>query len=260
MTGRLVGKVALVTGGTSGIGAGTVRRLVAEGAKVAFTGSNAEAAAALCAETGACFHAHRVQEASGWDALMGQILSDFGRLDIAFANAGIEAGDSSVESIDIEGWNNIIAVNQTGVMLTIQHAVRAMRNNPGGATGSIIVNSSMNANRAMGNFVGYSVSKAAVVALAKSAAMHCAQSGTKIRVNAILPGVVETDMIKTVIDRAPDSAAARAMFEGMSPMKRMAQVEEITGLVVFLASDEAAFISGGEYVIDGASTAGTMGV
>jgi 3(or 17)beta-hydroxysteroid dehydrogenase len=145
-------------------------------------------------------------------------------------------------------------------MLTIQHAVRAMRSNPGGPTGSIIVNSSMNANRAMGNFVGYSVSKAAVVALAKSAAMHCAQSGTKIRVNAILPGVVETDMIKTVIDRAPDSAAARAMFEGMSPMKRMAQVEEITGLVVFLASDEAAFISGGEYVIDGASTAGTMGV
>jgi 3(or 17)beta-hydroxysteroid dehydrogenase len=260
MAGRLEGKVALVTGGTSGIGAGTVRRLVAEGAKVAFTGSNAEAAAALCAETGATFHAHRVEDAASWDALMSKILNDFGRLDIAFANAGIEAGDGTVEGIEIEGWNNIIAVNQTGVMLTVQHAIRAMRANPGGATGSIIVNSSMSANRVMGNFVAYSVSKAAIVALTKSAAMHCAESGTKIRVNAILPGVVETDMIKTVIERAPDSNAARAMFEGMSPMRRMAQVEEITGLVTFLASDEAGFISGGEYVIDGATSAGMMGV
>ncbi len=260
MAGRLESKVALVTGGTSGIGAGTVRRLVTEGAKVVFTGSNVEAAQKICAETGAVFHPHRVQEAPSWEALMANILGEFGRLDIAFANAGVEAGDGSVEEIDIEGWNNIIAVNQTGVMLTIQHAIRAMKANPDGATGSIIVNSSMNANRAMGNFVGYSVSKAAVVALAKSAAMHCAQSGTKIRVNAILPGVVETDMIRTVIDRAGDPQAARAMFEGMSPMKRMAQVEEITGLVTFLASDEAGFISGGEYVIDGASTAGTMGV
>ncbi len=260
MSKRLAGKVALVTGGTSGIGAGTVRRLVAEGAQVAFTGSNAEAAATLCAETGATFYPHRVQEETSWEPLMAMILSKFGRLDIAFANAGVEAGDSSVETITIEGWNSIIAVNQTGVMLTIQHAIQAMRNNPEGPTGSIIVNSSMNANRAMGNFVGYSVSKAAVIALAKSAAMHCAQSGTKIRVNAILPGVVETDMIKTVIDRSGDPAAARTMFEGMSPMKRMAQVEEITGLVTFLASDEAGFISGGEYVIDGASTAGTMGV
>ena len=260
MTGRLEGKVALVTGGTSGIGAGTVRRLVAEGAKVAFTGSNAEAASLLCAETGATFHTHRVQEAASWEGLMGRIHGDYGRLDIAFANAGIEAGDGSVEEIDIDGWNTIIAVNQTGVMLTVQHAIRAMRANRGGPAGSIIVNSSMSANRAMGNFVAYSVSKAAIVALTKSAAMHCAQSGTKIRVNAILPGVVETDMIKTVIDRSPDSAAARAMFEGMSPMKRMAQVEEITGLVTFLASDEAGFISGSEYVIDGATSAGMMGV
>jgi 3(or 17)beta-hydroxysteroid dehydrogenase len=257
---RLEGKVALITGGTSGIGAGAVRRLVGEGAKVAFTGSNAEAAAKLCSETGAMFHSHRVQEAGSWPALMEAVLGQFGRLDIAFANAGIEAGDSSVEAIDFDAWQNIIAVNQTGVMLTVQHAIRAMRNNPEGATGSIIINSSMNANRAMGNFVGYSVSKSAVVALAKSAAMHCAQSGTKIRVNAILPGVVETDMIKTVIDRAPDPAVARGMFEGMSPMKRMAKVEEVTGLVAFLASDDAAFISGAEYVIDGAATAGTMGV
>jgi 3(or 17)beta-hydroxysteroid dehydrogenase len=260
MSKRLERKVALVTGGTSGIGAGTVRRLVAEGASVLFTGSNEEAAAKICAETGARFRSHRVQETASWKPLMEEITASYGRLDIAFANAGIEAGDGSIESINKEGWDAIIDVNLTGVMLTVRAAVALMKDNPDGATGSIIVNSSMNAHRAMGNFMGYSVAKAAVVAVTKSVAVHCGNQGYKIRCNAILPGVVETDMIRGVIDRAPDPSAARASFEGMAPMKRMAQVEEITGLVVFLASDEAAFISGSEYVIDGATTAGMMGV
>lgn len=112
----------------------------------------------------------------------------------------------------------------------------------------------------MGNYVAYSVTKAAVVALVKSAAIHCASQGYAIRINAILPGVVETDMIRGVIDRSPDAAAARAAFEGMAPMNRMAQLNEISALVAFLASDEAAFISGADYVIDGAATAGMMGV
>ncbi len=257
---RLEGKVALVTGGTSGIGAGTVRRLAAEGARVAFTGSNAAAAEQLCAETGATFHPHRVQDAASWPALMAAVLDSYGRLDIAFANAGIEAGDNSVESIAIEGWNQIIAVNLTGVMLTAQAAVRAMRNNPGGPGGAIIVNSSMSAYRPMGNFIAYSTTKAALIALSKSVAIHCASQGLKIRCNTIHPGVVETDMIRAVIERSPDPRAARAQFEAMAPLKRMAQVSEVAALVAFLASDEAAFISGSEYGIDGASTAGMMGV
>jgi 3(or 17)beta-hydroxysteroid dehydrogenase len=260
MAGRLDGKAALVTGGTSGIGAGAVRRLAAEGAQVAFTGSNAAAAARLMAETGASFHAHRVEDASAWPALMTTIIGRYRRLDIAFANAGIEAGDGSVESITIDGWNRLLAVNLTGVMLTAQAAVRAMRVNPGGATGAIIINSSMSAYRPMGNFVGYSTTKGALIALSKSVAMHCANEGLKIRCNSIHPGVVETDMIRGVINRAPDPAAARAQFEGMAPLKRMAKVEEVAALVAFLASDEASFISGSEYSIDGASTAGMMGV
>jgi 3(or 17)beta-hydroxysteroid dehydrogenase len=260
MSGRLEGKVALITGGTSGIGAGAVRRLTSEGAQVVFTGSNAEAAATISAETGATFRAHRVQEADSWAAVMDEIRTTHGRLDIAFANAGVESGDGSVESITVEGWSSILDVNLTGVMLTAKAAVAAMKDNPSGATGSIIINSSMNAHRAMGNFMAYSVTKAAVVALTKSIAVHCGNQGYKIRCNAILPGVVETDMIRGVINRAPDPAAARAQFEGMAPLKRMAQVDEIAGLVAYLASDEAAFISGSEYVIDGATTAGMMGV
>ena len=260
MQGRLEGKVALVTGGTSGIGAGAVVRLAAEGAKVLFTGSNAAAAETLCAETGAHFVMHRVQDEAGWPALAEQVLADFGRLDIAFANAGTEAGDASIEDITIEGWNNVIGVNQTGVMLTVQHAIRMMKRNPEGPTGSIIVNSSMNAHRAMGNFAAYSVSKAAVVALTKSAAVHCGNQGYRIRVNAILPGVVETSLIGNLIAQAPDPTAARAAYEGMSPLRRMATVSEIAGLVAWLGSDEASFVSGSEYVIDGATTAGMMGV
>lgn len=260
MTGQLAGKVALITGGTSGIGAGTVRRFAAEGAKVIFTGSNAEAAAALCAETGATFRAQRVEEPTGWVSLMEMIKSDFGRLDVAFANAGTEIGDSNVEEIEYDNWMRLIGINLTGVMLAAQHAVRAMRANPGGATGSIIINSSMNAYRPMGNYVAYSTTKGAHIALSKSIALHCASQKTKIRCNTIHPGVVETEMIRGVIDRAPDSVAARAQFEAMAPLGRMAQVDEVAGLVTFLASDAAGFISGSEYGIDGASTAGMMGL
>jgi len=192
--------------------------------------------------------------------LIDELLSSHGRMDIVFANAGIEAGDGSIESITLAGWQNILDVNLTGVMLTARAAVTMMARNPGGPTGSIIINSSMNANRAMGNFMAYSVTKSAVVALTKSIATHCGNQGYRIRCNAILPGVVETDMIKGVIDRAPDPVAARGQFEGMSPLKRMARVEEIAALVAFLASDEASFISGSEYVIDGATTSGMNGV
>lgn len=260
MTQRLDGKVALVTGGTSGIGAGTVERLAQEGAHVVFTGSNAAAAEALATRTGALFQAHNVTDAASWPALMDMIRTKFGRLDIAFANAGTENGDASVEDISLEGWSTVIGVNQTGVMLTVQHAIRAMKANPGGPTGSIIVNSSMNAHRAMGNFVAYSVSKAAVVALVKSAAVHCGNQRYRIRVNAILPGVVETAMIRGLIDGSPDPAATRAAYEGMSPLGRMATLEEVAGLVAWLSSDESRFVSGSEYVIDGATTAGMMGV
>ncbi|MGO4166548.1 3(or 17)beta-hydroxysteroid dehydrogenase [Novosphingobium sp. PhB57] len=257
---RLEGKVALVTGGTSGIGAGAVQRLCAEGARVVFTGSNRNAADAVCSQTGAEFVSHNVRDGAAWDALSARIANDYGRLDFAFANAGTEHGDGSVEDISLEGWENVIGVNQTGAMLTVQHAMRLMAKNPDGPTGSILVNSSMNAHRAMGNFVAYSVSKAAVVALVKSAAVHAGNRKYGIRVNAILPGVVETALIRNLIETSGDPATTRAAYEGLSPFGRMARVEEIAGLVAWFASDESQFVSGSEYVIDGATTAGMMGV
>lgn len=260
MSRRLDGKVALVTGGTSGIGAGTVARLSEEGAKVIFTGSNEAAAEKVRTASGAEFVKHNVTDASAWDGLMAHILKKYGRLDIAFANAGTESGDASIEDITIDGWNNVMGVNLTGVMLTMQHAMRAMAKNADGPTGSIVVNSSMNAHRAMGNFVAYSVSKSAVIALVKSAAVHAGNQKYKIRVNAVLPGVVETAMIANLINKSPDPAATRGAYAGLSPMGRMATVDEIAGMVAWLASDEAKFCSGSEFTMDGATTAGMNGV
>lgn len=256
----LQGKVALITGGTSGIGAGTVRHFRREGAEVVFTGSNEAAARIICAETGAHFVPQRVEDPDSWPPVMDFIAQTFGRLDIAFANAGTEKGDGDIEHVSFEGWQSILAVNLTGVMLTVQHAVRMMRTNPDGPKGSIILNSSMNAQRPLGNYVAYSTTKGALIALAKSTAVHCAQSKTAIRCNSIHPGVVETEMIRAVIDSTPDPAAARAQFESMAPMGRMAQVDEVAALVAYLGSDEAAFISGSEFAIDGATNAGMMGV
>lgn len=255
---RLEGKVALVTGGTSGIGAATVRRLASEGATVVFTGRKAEAARPIEAETGGIFVAHSIEDRGGWDAVTATIRDRCGRLDIAFANAGIEGGDTNIEGITPEAWDQIVEVNLTGPMLTAQHAIRLMRGNPGGTGGSIILNSSMNGILALAGNVGYSTTKGALRLLSKSIAMHCAVNGLNIRCNSIHPGVVETQLISDAIAGAPDPAAARTLLEGLAPMKRMASVEEIAGLVAYLASDEAAFVTGSEYGIDGGSTAGMI--
>lgn len=256
----LKGKVALITGGTSGIGRACVERLTADGAKVVFTGSNAEKAQSLSEATGATFVKAAVQKPADWARVEALIKSDFGRLDIAFANAGTERGDANVEAVTLEAWNDIVGINQTGVLLTIKSAIALMKRNPEGPGGSIIVNSSMNANRALSNYISYSVTKAAVVAMVKATAIHCGLEKLNIRCNAILPGVVETDMIAGIIASCPDPDAARAAYEGMSPMGRMAKLEEVAGLVAYLSSDEAAFINGADYAIDGATTAGMTGV
>ena len=153
----LTGKVALVTGGTSGIGRATVQRLARDGAQLVFTGSKEDAAATLSAETGARFVKARVQEEADWARVADLIATEFGRLDIVFANAGTESHDGSVESISMDGWNGIIGVNQTGVMLTARTALGLMRANPGGPCGSIIINSSMSAHKVMGIIMAYSV-------------------------------------------------------------------------------------------------------
>lgn len=260
MAGRLAGKVALITGGTNGIGEAAVRGLVAQGAQVAFTGNNQAAGDLIAAETDGLFVRHAVQDADGWADVSQAIRDRFGRLDIAFANAGINAGDSDIETVSVEDWRNIVDVNLTGSMLTCQNAIALMKANPEGPGGSIILNSSINGILALAGDVTYSTTKGALRLLAKSVAVHCAKSRLNIRCNSIHPGVVETPLIRGAIDGAPDPAAARTMLENIAPMGRLGRTEEIVALVAYLASDDAKFITGAEMVIDGGSTAGLPGV
>ena len=260
MTGQLKDKVALVTGGTNGIGEAAVHGLVAAGARVVFTGGNEEAAERICGETGALFVKHRVQDAPGWERVTNTIRDKMGRLDIAFANAGINEGDSDIETVSLEAWRNIVDVNLTGSMLTCQHAIALMKQNPGGSGGSIVLNSSINGILALAGDVTYSTTKGALRLLAKSVGVHCAREGLNIRCNTIHPGVVETPLIQGAISQAPDPKAARTLLENVAPMGRLGRTEEIVGLLIYLASDAAQFITGAELVIDGGATAGLPGV
>jgi NAD(P)-dependent dehydrogenase (short-subunit alcohol dehydrogenase family) len=258
--GRLDGRVALVTGGTAGIGEAAVRRFAAEGASVVFTGSNVAAATALEAATGAWFVKHDVADAETWPALMSAIKDRHHRLDIAFANAGIEGKDTNIEDIEIAAWREVLDVNLTGVMLTCQHSIRLMKQNPGGSSGSIIINSSINGIMALPGNVAYTTTKGAVRLLSKSVAVYCARQGLHIRCNSVHPGVIDTPIIRRAIAGAPDSDGARKFLEGISPMRRLGTSEEVATVVAFLASDEASLMNGAEVVADGGSIAGLVGV
>ena len=257
---KLDGKVALVTGGTNGIGEAAVRGLVAEGARVVFTGNNAQAAGSICEQTGAVFVQHRVQDAAGWEGVTEVIRSRFGRLDVAFANAGTHAGDSDIETVPLEAWQHIIDVNLTGAMLTCKHAIELMKHNPGGPGGSIVINSSINGILALAGDVTYSTTKGALRLLAKSVAVHCARNRLGIRCNSIHPGVIATPLIEGAIAGAPDPAAARSVLENVAALGRLGRSEEVVALLVYLASDDARFVTGSEMVIDGGATAGLPGV
>ena len=260
MTGKLAGKVALITGGTSGIGKAAVEGFTREGAGVVFTGNNQEAGNTIAAATGAIFVQHAVQDVSGWEQVKRMVRDHFGRLDIAFANAGTNAGDSDIESVTVDAWQNLLDINLTGPMLTVKASVELMRANPEGSGGSSIINSSINGILALAGDVTYSTTKGALRLLAKSSAVHLAREKTNIRVNTIHPGVIETALITGAIDGAPDPAAARGMLENIAPVGRMGSMAEIVSLLMYLASDDSKFMTGSEIVIDGASTAGLPGV
>ena len=260
MANRLNGKIALITGGTNGIGRAAVYGLSEEGARVVFTGNNAAAGAEVAEQAGAIFVQHAVQDVEGWTAVKQTVLEHHGRLDITFSNAGTNIGDSDIETVEVDAWKNLIDVNLTGMMLAIKASIELMKQNPDQSGGSIVLNSSINGILALAGDVTYSTTKGALRLLAKSTAVHLAQTNTGIRCNSIHPGVIETPLIQGAIDGAPDPQAARNMLEGIAPVGRLGSMEEIVSLLIYLASDDAKFVTGSEIVIDGGSTAGLPGV
>jgi 3alpha(or 20beta)-hydroxysteroid dehydrogenase len=241
--GKLDGKVALVTGGARGMGASHVRTFLDEGAKVVFGDVREEEGRALGEKLGdGCrFVPHDVTTEEGWSAIVEYTLSTFGRLDILVNNAGI-LGFQSFPDMTVADFRRFLEVNLVSQWLGIKHAGEVMSEG-----GSIINISSVNGLVGSAGMTGYSASKFGIRGLTKSAALELGPR--KIRVNSVHPGGVATPMV----GRAGETSGG--MMAGLA-IPRFARPQEISNMVLFLASDDSSYCTGSEFVVDGGMTAG----
>ena len=247
--GRLEGKSCLISGGSKGLGAAQARLFAREGARVA-VGDILESDGGRLVEelraSGAAsvFLRLDVTSEADWEGAVGAVMCELGTLDVLVNNAGIY-NRALVEDTTLEEWERVMSVNSTGVFLGTKHAIPAMRRSGGGS----IVNMS-----SVAGLVGsrtqtvYNASKGAVRLLTKSTAVQYAADG--IRANSVHPGVIETDMMKEVV-RNEDERATRV---SLTPIGRFGTAEDVAHGVLFLASDEASYVTGAELVIDGGLT------
>lgn len=241
---RLKGKVAIVTGAAQGMGASHARVFIREGAKVVLTDLNEEKGEALAAELGenALFVKQNVTSESDWARVVSTTEEQFGPVGVLVNNAGITMSKSLLDT-SLEDYRRILDINQVSVFLGMKAVVPSMKKAGGG---SIVNVSSING--LVGGAIGYTDSKFAVRGMTKAAALEVASSG--IRVNSVHPGVIETPMIMQ-----SDTKAAVEEFAKHIPLKRLAKSEEVSSLILFLASDESSYSTGSEFVVDGGITA-----
>ncbi len=258
---RLDGKIALVTGAARGIGAGIARSFASEGARVWLTDIDLTGVQTLAEELGPehRFAALDVGDEAQWVAVVDTLLAEEGRLDILVNNAGITGLEESGETHDPEHatlaeWRRVHRVNLDGTFLGCKFAIRAMR--PAG-TGSIINISSRSGLVGMPGAAAYASSKAAIRNHSKSVALWCAQQRLAIRCNSVHPAAIMTPMWEVLLAGSDDREARIAAFVKDTPLRRFGTVEEVAALVLFLASDEAPYITGSELDIDGGLLAGS---
>jgi len=251
MTGRLQGKVAIVTGAARGQGEAEARRFHAEGAQVLLTDVlDAEGAAVAGAlGDGTAYHHLDVTSEDEWIAAVGECEERFGPVTILVNNAGI-LDFGPVEKQDVERFRRVIDVNLTGTMLGIKSVVPSMRSAGGGSIVNISSNSGI---WGIPQAAAYCSSKWAVRGLSKAAALELGRHG--IRVNSVHPGGVDTPMVSGPGHDPNDTTWAKRL-----PLGRFGQPEEIAAVVTFLASDEAAYVTGAEWSVDGGATAGDRGL
>jgi NAD(P)-dependent dehydrogenase (short-subunit alcohol dehydrogenase family) len=245
MSQRLNGRVAVITGGASGIGLASARRLAAEGARVIVADVDATSGKAAADEVGGEFVATDVTDESQVQVLFQTAVDRFGSLDIAFNNAGISPPeDDSILTTGIAAWQKVQQVNLTSVYLCCKYAIPHMRAQ---GKGSIINTASFVA--VMGaatSQISYTASKGGVLAMSRELGVQFARDG--VRVNALCPGPVNTPLLRELFAKDPERAARRLVHV---PMGRFAEPEEIAGAVAFLASDDSSFITASQFLVDG---------
>jgi 3(or 17)beta-hydroxysteroid dehydrogenase len=254
MPGRVEGKVVLVTGAASGLGAAAARMLVREGARVAITDLNEAGGQAVAQELGeaARFWKLDVTREEDWSSVVDAVLATFGRLDVLVNNAGIGV-IKDVETLSLKEWRLVHAVNLDGVFLGCQHGIRAMRQC--GAKGSIINLSSVAGLVGVGNLPAYCSSKGGVRLLTKSVALHCAHKGYGIRCNSVHPVFVDTPLVHAMASHSGNAAVAKEKMARNIPIGRLGEPDEVAYAIVYLASDESRLMTGSELVLDGGTTA-----
>lgn len=260
--GQLEGRVAIVTGGASGIGAACVRILAREGAQLVVADIDEPGGLARAEEIdggagGAMFIRLDVTDEANWITAMEAVDRHFGRLDIMVANAGMCLMAETV-SMSLADWRRQNALNLDGAFLSVKYAIPAMRRS---GSGSIVMISSVAGLRGSAGFAGYCASKGGVRLFAKAVAMECCRAGDAIRVNTVHPGVIDTPLWDTLPLAGPDGKPKNAidphrMAKADAPLGRSGLADEVAAGVLFLASDASSYMTATELVIDGGITGG----
>jgi NAD(P)-dependent dehydrogenase (short-subunit alcohol dehydrogenase family) len=250
MVQRYDGRAAVITGGASGIGLATARRLASEGAHVVIADLDEKAGAAAAEEVGGLFVPVDVTDREQVEALFATTVDHYGSLDLAFNNAGISPpDDDSILETGIEAWRKVQEVNLTSVYLCCKAAIPHMQRQyaASGRKGSIINTASFVALMgAATSQISYTASKGAVLAMSRELGVQFAREG--IRVNALCPGPVNTPLLQELFAKDPERAARRLVH---IPVGRFAEPAEIAAAVAFLGSDDASFITASTFVVDG---------
>jgi NAD(P)-dependent dehydrogenase (short-subunit alcohol dehydrogenase family) len=251
--GRLDGKVALITGAARGIGAAAARLFVQEGARVMLVDMLEAPLAALARELGpaADFRIANITDETATAQLVEATVRGFGGLHVALLNAGLAGDNKPLTEYSSQTFDTVMDVNVRGTWLGLKYTMKAMQ----AAGGSIVVTASTSSVRAVPNRVAYVASKHAVVGLMRAAAMEGAAHG--IRVNSVNPATIDTPMVRELEQVSiGENVAAKGR---LIPLGRQGEAQEVARMMLFLASDEASFCTGGVYMVDGGVTAGRAG-